>query len=91
MTKNELVGKVAAEAGVSAAEAEAVVGALFTTITEAAKAGDKVAWSGFGTFQAKARPAREGRNPATGATIQIPATMVLHFGAAPGLKAALNA
>jgi DNA-binding protein HU-beta len=90
MTKNELVGKVAAEAGVSAATAESVVSALFETVTAAAKTGDKIAWPGFGTFQAKNRPARQGRNPATGATIQIPASKVMHFGAAAGLKSTLN-
>ncbi|MCU1493857.1 MAG: family DNA-binding protein [Acidimicrobiaceae bacterium] len=90
MTKNELVGKVAADAGVSASQAEAVVGALFGALTDAAKSGDKVVWPGFGTFQAKTRPAREGRNPGTGATIHIPETKVMHFGPAAALKAALN-
>jgi DNA-binding protein HU-beta len=91
MTKSELVGKVAAEAGIAAADAESAIAALFATLIESTRAGEKVAWPGFGTFQAKTRPAREGRNPATGATIQIPATRVLHFGAAAALKAAMNA
>jgi DNA-binding protein HU-beta len=90
MTKAELVGKVAADAGVSAAEAEKVIAAFFDTVTKEAKAGEKVAWAGFGTFQVKARAARSGRNPATGAAIEIPASNVMHFGAASGLKAALN-
>ena len=90
MTKNELLGKIAAEAGVPAGQVELVVGALFDAVVSAAKAGEKVAWPGFGTFQAKVRPQREGRNPATGATIQIPETTVMHFGAAAALKAALN-
>jgi DNA-binding protein HU-beta len=90
MTKNELLGKVAAAAGVPATEAEAVISAFLAAVTDAAKAGDKVAWPSFGTFQGKTRPAREGRNPATGATIKIPATKILHFGAAAGLKSTLN-
>lgn len=90
MTKQELIGKVAAEAGVTASEAEAVVAALFSVVTSETKAGEKVAWPGFGTFQAKRRAARTGRNPATGATIQIAASNAMHFGAAAALKAALN-
>lgn len=90
MTKAELIGKVAAESGLSSSEAESAVAALFAVITSEAKSGEKVAWPGFGTFQVKNRPARAGRNPATGETIQIAASNVMHFGAAAGLKAALN-
>ncbi|HVB05707.1 MAG TPA: HU family DNA-binding protein [Acidimicrobiales bacterium] len=90
MNKAELVAKVAAEASVSAKEAEAVLDAFFGTVTTAAKGGDKVAWPGFGTFQGKNRPARDGRNPATGAAIKIPASTVMHFGASSTLKATLN-
>ena len=91
MNKNEFVGKIAAQAGVTATAAEEIIAAVFDTLTAATKAGDKVAWPGFGTFQVKSTcPAREGRNPSTGATIQIPETKVMHFGAAAGLKATLN-
>lgn len=90
MNKSELVAKVAERAGVSAKDAESVVSSLFETVIESAKAGDKVAWPGFGTFQTKTRAAREGRNPQTGATISIPQTTVLHFGPAAALKTALN-
>jgi DNA-binding protein HU-beta len=90
MTKAELVSKVASQAGVSAAEAETVIAALFDTITSETKGGDKAAWPGFGTFQMKRRAARLGRNPATGATIQIAASNAMHFGAASALKSALN-
>jgi DNA-binding protein HU-beta len=90
MNKSELVGKVAADSGTTAADAEAVISALFGTLTEVAKSGEKVAWPGFGTFQGKNRPARDGRNPSTGQAIKIPASTVMHFGAAAALKAALN-
>lgn len=90
MNKAELIAKVSAEAGVDAATAEKVTAALFATITDVAKGGDKVAWPGFGTFTGASKPARTGRNPATGATIQIPATKVCKFSQASGLKAALN-
>jgi len=90
MNKAELIAKVADDAGVDHATAEKVTAALFATITGVAKGGDKVAWPGFGTFAGANKPARTGRNPATGATINIPASKVCKFSAAAGLKAALN-
>ena len=90
MTKSELVSAVASAAGVSNAQAEAVVSALFNEVVNATKKGDKVAWPGFGTFSVKSRAARSGRNPATGATITIAASKAMHFAAAAGLKSALN-
>jgi DNA-binding protein HU-beta len=90
MTKTELVASVSERAGVDAHTAEKVVGALFDTLTGAAKAEDKVAWPGFGTFTGAMKPARQGRNPATGAVIQIPASRVCKFSAASALKSALN-
>ena len=90
MNKSELVAKVAADSGVTAKDAEAVLNSLFASLTEVAKSGDKIAWPGFGTFQGKNRPARDGRNPATGTAMKIPASTVMHFGAAAALKAALN-
>ncbi|MHB8468108.1 MAG: HU family DNA-binding protein [Acidimicrobiales bacterium] len=91
MTKSELITAVAERSGVDAATAEKVVGALFDAVTGVAKAEDKVAWPGFGTFTGAMKPARQGRNPATGATINIPASRVCKFSAASGLKSALNA
>ena len=90
MTKSELVSSVSDRAGVDAQTAERVVGALFDTLTGAVKAEDKVAWPGFGTFSGSMKAARQGRNPATGATINIPASRVCKFSAAAGLKSALN-
>jgi DNA-binding protein HU-beta len=90
MTKTELVAAVSERAGVDASTAEKVVGALFDAVTSVAKAEDKVAWPGFGTFTGAMKPARQGRNPATGATINIPASRVCKFSAAAGLKSTLN-
>jgi DNA-binding protein HU-beta len=90
MTKSELISKVASEVGISNSQAESAITALFSTIVDSAKGGDKVAWPGFGTFSVKDRAARTGRNPATGATISIAASKVMHFGAASGLKTSLN-
>jgi DNA-binding protein HU-beta len=90
LNESEFVGKVAAESGVSVSEAEGVMTALFETLIGATNSGEKIAWPGFGTFQVKTRPEREGRNPSTGATIHISATNVMHIGAAAGLKAKLS-
>jgi DNA-binding protein HU-beta len=90
VTKSELLAAVAGEAGVDQATAERVIGALFETVTSVVKQEDKVTWPGFGSFSGSTRPARQGRNPSTGATIQIAASRVAKFSPASGLKSALN-
>jgi DNA-binding protein HU-beta len=90
MTKAELVDKVAAEAGVEKREAEAVLSAAFQAVVDGVKAGDKVAWPGFGTFSESKRAARMGRNPQTGAQISIPASRALRFSQASAVKEALS-
>ena len=90
MNKNEFIDKVADMADMSKAEAERAVNAVFDSITKALKAGDDVRLVGFGTFSAAKRKAREGRNPATGATINIPASRVPKFSPSKGLKDLLN-
>ena len=90
MTKSELLSAVSQKAGVDAATAEKVVGALFETVAGVVKAEDKVAWAGFGTFSGSTKPARQGRNPSTGATIQIAASKAAKFSAASALKKRLN-
>ena len=89
MNKTELVAAVAAKAGISKKDADAAVAALVATVTEAMKAGDKVALVGFGTFSVNERPAREGINPATKEKIQIEAKKVAKFKAGAELNGAL--
>ena len=80
MTKVDLIAKVAAEAELTKKDAEKAVAAVLDGITEALKAGDKVALVGFGTFETRERPARKGRNPRTKEEITIPATLLyLYF------------
>ena len=74
----------------SKAEAAKAVDAVLDSITRALKDGDDVRLVGFGTFSAAQRKAREGRNPRTGETIQIPASIQPKFSAGKGLKDALN-
>lgn len=90
MNKADLIANVSQQAGVDASTAEKVTAALFATLTDIAKGGDKVTWPGFGTFAGVAKSARTGRNPATGEPIQIPASKACKFTQAAGLKAALN-
>lgn len=90
MNKTELVKVVAEKANLSKKDAEAAVNATVAAITDALKADDKVALIGFGTFEVRARAARTGKNPQTGATIKIPATKVPAFKAGKALKDALK-
>ena len=86
MTKTELIAAVAAKAGLTKKDAERVISATFETVTASLAKGEKVAVSGFGNFEVKAREARVGRNPRTKETIQIPATKLPAFKASKTLK-----
>jgi DNA-binding protein HU-beta len=90
MNTSELIEKVAAEAGLEKAQARKAIDALISAVTAAAKGGDSVAVSGFGQFKVKDSPARQGRNPATGETIEIAASRKLTFSAAKAVKDLLN-
>ena len=89
MTREEIVAIAAEDAGVSKAKAAAVLSSVLESITDALSEGDKVTFVGFGTFSTSDRAARTGRNPQTGATIQIPATTVPKFKAGKKLKDAV--
>ena len=90
MNKTELIAVVAEKTGMTKKDAERVINATVDTITEKLVAGEKVAMSGFGIFEVKAREARVGRNPRTKETIQIPATRLPAFKAAKALKDAVG-
>ena len=90
MNKTELIAAVAEKTGLTKKDAERVINATFESITAALAKGEKVAVSGFGNFEVKAREARVGRNPRTKETIQIPATRLPAFKAAKALKDAVS-
>jgi len=90
MTKAELIDSVATSAGVSKADAERTLGAFFEHVTTSAKQGDKVVWPGFGSFSTTKRQARTGRNPQTGAAVQIAASTAMKFTPSATLKGTLN-
>jgi DNA-binding protein HU-beta len=81
MNKGELVDMVADKASVSKKQAEAILSAAIDAIMDAVSQGDKVTLVGFGSFEPRERRAREGRNPKTGAKMEIPATRVPAFSA----------
>ncbi len=89
MTKEELVAKAAQEAGITKTDAAKALNSILGSITKALAKGDRVSLVGFGTFSVSRRAARVGRNPATGATIQIPAANVPKFKAGKKLKGAV--
>ena len=89
-TSTDIADKLATENGLTKSQAKTIVDGVFKALTDAAKSGDEVNVPGFGKFKVKQTPAREGRNPATGATIKIAASRKLTFGPAKALKDALN-
>ena len=90
MNKSDLVDAIAESAGLSKADAGRALDSFVDTVTSALKAGDGVSLVGFGTFSVRDRAARTGRNPRTGATIQIAASKNPAFKAGKALKDAVN-
>ena len=90
MNKGDLIEKVAKECGLSKTASDQVLNSILNAITGAVTAGDKVTLIGFGTFSVSARPARDGRNPQTGETIQIPAKKIVKFKAGSKLSDAVK-
>jgi len=90
MNKGEFVEALADRMDVSRAQADRALSAVLDLIAESMAKGEKVAFTGFGSFEVSSRAARTGRNPQTGATIKIAATKVPKFSAGASLKAAVN-
>jgi DNA-binding protein HU-beta len=90
MNNADLIEQVSSAHSLSKADAKKVVDGLFDAIAAAAAKGEEVSINGFGKFKVKDAPAREGRNPATGATISIAASKKLTFSVAKALKDKLN-
>ena len=90
MNKTELVSVVSEKTEFSKKESAQIVDALFASIEEALDKGEKVQLIGFGTFEVRERAARKGRNPQTGAEIEIPASKVPAFKPGKALKDAVK-
>ena len=89
MTKQDLVAKMAGDANISKKAAEDALSAFVGGIKQSLGKGESVSLIGFGTFGVSQRSARKGRNPQTGAEIDIPARTVPTFKAGKGLKEAV--
>lgn len=91
MTKSELIAAVATQSGVSKTEVSRVCEAIFSgVIPDKLAEGEEIAISGFGKFTSSLREARVGRNPSSGATINIAEKMVVKFKPATDLKKKIN-
>lgn len=90
MNKTDLINTVAEDAGISKKDASKAIEATFETITTALAAGEKVQLVGFGVFETRERAARKGRNPQTGAEIEIAATKAPAFKPGKALKDAVK-
>ncbi len=91
MTKADLVKEVKRSRGLTRRDAEIVVQAVLDSIVEALHSGDKVELRGFGSFRHRQRNSRQGRNPKTGETTQVPAKRVVYFKVGRPLKDLINA
>lgn len=89
MNKQELIGKIATDAGITRTAAATAIESLTEGITSSLKKGQRVTLVGFGTWGTSKRKARIGRNPQTGEAIKIPAKRVLKFRIAKAMKDAV--
>ena len=90
MNKTELVAAMAERAEISKKDAEAALKAFTDVVAEERKKGEKIQLVGFGTFEVSERAARTGRNPQTGAEMEIPASKAPKFKAGKALKDMVN-
>jgi DNA-binding protein HU-beta len=85
MNKKDLVSAIAAEAGLTQADAAKALNATVSAVLAVAAKEDRVAIPGLGTFRGKMRPERQARNPKTGEAVTVPAKRVLTFKASSGV------
>ena len=90
MTKAELVEKVSERIDLTKKETERIINIVFGCVVEALRQDDKVELRGFGSFRVRHRESRDGRNPKTGTTVQIPAKKVPFFKAGKELREMVN-
>jgi DNA-binding protein HU-beta len=90
MTREEIIAKMAEDADTTKVAAKAALDSFIGSVTKTLKKGGKVSLVGFGTFSVSKRAARQGRNPQTGATINISARKVAKFKAGKGLSDTVN-
>lgn len=90
MNKGDLVDSIAEKSGTTKKQADVILSALTEIIIDSVSSGEKVSLVGFGSFEARDRKARDGRNPQTGKKLKIKATTVPAFSAGKGFKEKVN-
>ena len=90
MNKTNLIDEMAEDAGISKAEAKKALESFLDNVGETLKKGDRVSLVGFGSWSISKRSAREGRNPQTGNTINIPSKNVVKFKPGTELQKSVN-
>ena len=90
MNKAELIDAIASEAGLSKADAKKALDGFVNATADALKKGERISLVGFGSFDISKRNARNGRNPKTGAVIQIAAKNTIRFKAGSELSSSVN-
>ena len=90
MTKADLVDKVTALGDLTRRDGEVIVDLLFDSVIGALKSGDKIEIRGFGSFRTRQRNSRTGRNPKTGARVEVPAKKVPFFKPSKELRDLIN-
>src|SRR5271157_2099996 len=91
MTKADLIEEVSRVVEMTRKESEVIVEAIFDSIVRSLRGGDKIEIRGFGSFRTRQRQSRVGRNPKTGARVEVLAKKVPYFKPSRELKAAVNA
>jgi integration host factor subunit beta len=91
MTKVELIEDVAQAVEMSRKDSEVIIEAIFDSVVRAIRGGDKIEIRGFGSFRTRQRQPRVGRNPKTGARVEVPAKLVPYFKPSKELKDLVNA
>ena len=86
MTKAELAARVADRVHLTSRQSEAIINIVLSCIAEVLREGGQVELRGFGSFRARSRNARQGRNPRTGEAVQVPSKRVPFFRAAKDLR-----
>src|ERR671934_1358262 len=90
MTKADLIEEVSRLADVTRRDSEVIVETIFDSIVHSLRAGDKIEIRGFGSFRTRQRDARVGRNPKTGARVEVPAKKIPYFKPSKDLKDLVN-
>jgi integration host factor subunit beta len=91
MTKAELIEEVSRVVEMTRKDSEVIVEAIFDSVVKALRGGDKIEIRGFGSFRTRQRQSRVGRNPKTGARVEVPAKRIPYFKPSKELKDLVNA